>query len=140
MKNVSKKGGKPAGLRTGLIPLAGILCLLAVLASCTTMQASGLTMGSSSGEQEFVGSFEKKIWIHKGLGYAGGPTLFNLFSGASDDKIQDAIRKEVQARGGTGAKDIRIEWGAGVGQLFLNLITFGIYAPSTATVSGTVIK
>ena len=140
MKNVSKKGGKPAGLRTGLIPLVGVLFLLTALAACTTMQASGLTTSPSSGGQEFVGSFEKKIWLHKGLGVAGGPTLFNLFSDVSDEKIQDAIRKEVQARGGTGAKDIRIEWGASAPQLLLNIVTFLLYAPSTATISGTIIK
>jgi hypothetical protein len=140
MKKMCKKGGKPVGLRKWLIPLAGILYLLAVTVSCTTMQVNGLATGPTSSEQQIVGTFEKKVWVHKALGVAGGPTLFNLFSDVSDAKIQDIIRQEVQAKGGTGAKDIQIQWGAGFGQLLLNMITGCIYAPSTVTVRGTVIK
>jgi hypothetical protein len=104
------------------------------------MQVNGLSMVQPSNDYQMLGTFETKVSVHKGLGPAGGTTLFNLFSDASDNKIQEAIRKEVQSRGGTAAINVKITWGADPVQLFLNMLTLTLYAPATATISGTVIK
>jgi hypothetical protein len=54
--------------------------------------------------------------------------------------IERTIMGEVQARGGTAAINIKLKWGSNPLQWILNGLTWNIWAPTTLTVSGTVIK
>jgi len=108
--------------------------------SCTTFQANGIQMGMITDGYEILGNFSKKVYINKFLGTSGGTNLFNLSSDATNGPIRDAIEKEIQKKGGTAAINISIKYGSNPIQWWLNGLTGNIWAPSTVTISGTVIK
>jgi hypothetical protein len=74
------------------------------------------------------------------LGQSGGTNLFNISSNATSGPIRDAIEKEIRKKEGTAAINISVKYGSNPLQWFLNGLTFNIWAPSTVTISGTVIK
>jgi len=124
--------------KTFLIVLA--VCVFIVFIGCTTFQSSGMQMGFSTEGTENLGNFTKKVYINKFLGTSGGTNLFNLSSDATNGPIRDAIEKEIQKKGGTAAINISIKYGSNPIQWWLNGLTGNIWAPSTVTISGTVIK
>jgi hypothetical protein len=121
----------------GLVIGAGLFA-----ASCTTFQASGLQMGLDSTKDGIVvlGDFTTKTTVNKFLGSSGGTTLFNLSSSITDEAVASAVQREILKKGGTAAINIEIKYGSNPIQWILNAITFNIWAPATATISGTVIK
>ena len=116
------------------------ICLIIGFGACTTFQASGLQMGARNSEYQVLGDFNKKVWVHKFLGMSAGPTLFNIGSGIPEGVIQRTVMNEVQARGGTAAINISLKWGSNPIQWILNGMTANLWAPTTLTISGTVIK
>jgi hypothetical protein len=121
-----------------------LVCLLALslLAgiSCTTMKMSGIEVAQRASTGSKLGTFDINVSITKFLGWSAGPTLFNLFSDATDPIIVNAIKAEITKLGGSKAVDVKIEYEASIIHILLNSITFGIYAPQIAHVTGTVIK
>lgn len=119
-----------------------VLCvaLVALLASCTSFQVSGLTVNAAEPKGTVLGTFETEVKITKFLGAAGGATLANIMSDATDPAIVNAIKAEIVKLGGTTAIDVKIVYGATVVDMLLNSLTGNLYAPATATVSGKVIK
>jgi hypothetical protein len=108
--------------------------------ACTTFQASGIQMGMSTSGTETLGNFTTKAYVNKFLGQSGGTNFLNLSSDATTGPIRDAIEKEIQKKGGTAAINISIKYGSNPIQWILNYITFNIWAPSTVTISGIVIR
>jgi hypothetical protein len=121
-----------------------LVCLLAlsllVGISCTSLKVSGLEIAQKSSTGRVCGSLDINVNIHKFLGYSAGTNLFNLTSDATDPQIIDAIKAEVTKLGGSRAIDVKIEYEATFVQVLLNIITWGIYAPATAHITGTVIR
>lgn len=111
-----------------------------LLASCTSFQVSGMGISTVEDTREVVGDFNITVPVFKLLGGAGGTTMFNLMSDATDSAIQDAIKAEIQKQGGTAAIDVKIEYGASLINILLNSATGGILAPATATITGKVVK
>jgi hypothetical protein len=109
-------------------------------ASCTTFQVSGLEVRQMAADGSHMGDFNIKVGVHKFLGNSGGVNLFNISSDATDPAIIQAIRTEIQNRGGTAARNVKIEYKATVLNLLLNWVTFSLYAPVTAYVTGSIIK
>jgi hypothetical protein len=120
------------------------VCLLALVSligiSCTSFQVSGVEVAQQPSSGNVCGNFDINVSTNKFLGITSGPNLFNLTSDATDPKIIDAIKAEVTKLGGNKAINVKIEYKATFVQMFLNMITFSIYAPATAHVTGTVIK
>jgi hypothetical protein len=121
------------------------LIILAVFVSigfiaCTTFQASGIQMGMSISGYEVLGEFSTRVYINKFLGQSGGANFLNLSSNATSGPIRDAIDKEIQKKGGTAAINVSVKYGSNPFQWFANYITLNIWAPSTVTISGTVIR
>jgi|TergutMp193P3_1026864.scaffolds.fasta_scaffold19305_2 hypothetical protein len=108
--------------------------------ACTTFQASGIQMGMNTSGYEVLGNFTTRVLINKFLGQSGGANLFNLSSNATSGPIRDAIDKEIQKKGGTAAINVSIKYGSNPIQWILNNITGTIWAPSTVTISGTIIR
>jgi len=121
-----------------LIVLA--VCLSIGFVGCTTFQADGIQMGFSTAGTENLGNFTTKVHINKFLGQSGGANFLNLSSNATSGPIRNAIDKEIQKKGGTAAINISIKYGSNPVQWWLNVLTYNIWAPSTVTISGTVIK
>jgi hypothetical protein len=121
-----------------LVVLAVCVCIAFV--GCTTFQANGIQMGFSTNGTEILGDFSTKVYINKFLGQSGGTNLFNLSSNATSGPIRDAIDREIRKKEGTAAINISVKYGSNPIQWFLNGLTFNIWAPSTVTISGTVIK
>jgi len=127
-------------MKSKLVLIVLAVCIGIFFAACTTFQASGFQVGMSTGGTETLGNFTTRVYINKFLGQSGGTNLFNLSSNATSGPIRDAIDKEIQKKGGTAAINISIKYGSDPIQWFLNGLTGSIWAPSTVTISGTVIR
>jgi hypothetical protein len=121
-----------------LVVLVGLLAL--VFAACTSFQISGIEVASKASAGTALGTFDIDVNINKWLGSSAGTNLFNISSDATDPKIIDAIKAEIEKLGGTKAINVKIEYKASFIQILLNSITQNIWAPATAHVTGTVIK
>jgi len=121
-----------------LIVLA--ICVSIAFVGCTTFQANGIQMGLSTNGTEILGDFTTKVYINKFLGQSGGTNFLNLSSNATSGPIRDAIDKEIRKKEGTAAINISIKYGSNPIQWFFNYLTLNIWAPSTVTISGTVIR
>ena len=116
--------------------------LLVLVSSCTTFQASNLQMGLSARDSDYqvMGDFYEKVWTNKFLGTSGAATLFNLSQSATDIAARTAIERNIRKLNGTSAMNIKVSYGSNPLHWLLNMVTLGIWAPGTITVSGTVIK
>ena len=117
-----------------------VIIVLLVITSCRTFQVGGMEVHETATQGEIVGDFNIAVSVNKFLGNSGGVNLFNATSDATDPLIIQAIRTEVQNRGGTSAVNVKIEYKATFLNILLNTITFNIWAPSTAIVTGTIIR
>lgn len=119
-----------------------VICavLAVVLGSCTSFQVSGLTIPATASTAKSLGEFAIDVKVTKFLGSAGGSTLGNIMSDASDVAIISAVKAEITRLGGTSAVNVKIVYGATIIDLILNSVTGYIYAPANAHVTGTVIK
>ncbi len=114
--------------------------LVISLLSCTTFQFSGAQVTKTIPSYTSVGTFDVTVKVHEFLGSSGGTNLFNITADNMDTKIYDTIQREIQKYTGDAAVNITIEYEASFVDLLLNGITFGIYAPATARIKGTVVK
>ncbi|MDR0730285.1 MAG: hypothetical protein LBF63_01365 [Treponema sp.] len=119
-----------------LIGLVG----LATITSCKSFQVSGLEVHQVATQGTIIGDFDITVYVPKFLGSAAGVNLFNVSSTATDPRVIQAIRREVQDRGGTSAINVKMEQTASFIDVLLNAITFYLYAPATVHVTGTIIK
>ncbi|MFQ3619920.1 MAG: hypothetical protein SNJ78_03135 [Spirochaetales bacterium] len=110
------------------------------LFSCTTFKFEGAQVTKSIPSYNTVGTFDVTIKVHEFLGSSGGVNLLNITAEAMDTKIYDTIQREIQKYTGDAAVNVSIEYKAGFIDLLLNGLTFGIYAPATAHIKGTVVK
>jgi hypothetical protein len=119
-----------------------VITLCVVINSCVSFQASGLQMGldQSTSKYDVLGDFSERVWVNKFLGASGGTTLFNLSSQATDPAVRNTIEKNIRKLQGDAAINVRIRYGNGPLTYILNVITGTLWAPSTITVSGTVVK
>jgi hypothetical protein len=121
-----------------------LVCLLALVSlggiSCTSFQISGVEVVQQPSSGDVCGNFDIEVKTTKLLGQSGGHTLFNITSDATDPKIINAIKSEIAKLGGSKAINVKIEYKATGIQLLLNYITWYIYSPATAHVTGTIIK
>jgi hypothetical protein len=119
-----------------------LITVCVVISSCISFQASGLQMGldQSQSTYEDLGDFRTRLWVNKFIGTSGGTTFLNLSSDATDGVIRNAIENQIKKKGGDAAINIRIRYGNGPLTYILNVITATAWAPSTVTVSGTVVR
>jgi len=117
-----------------------VLLLVVSLLSCTTFQFSGAQVTKTIPSYTSVGTFDVRVKVHEFLGSSGGTNLFNITADNMDTTIYDTIQREIQKYTGDAAVNITIEYEASFVDLLLNGITFGIYAPATARIKGTVVK
>jgi hypothetical protein len=124
------------------ILVVGTVIAVMMVSSCISFQASGLQMGlnQSTSDYTVVGDFNERVWVNKFIGTSGGTTLLNLSSEATDPAVRNTIEKHIRRLGGDAAINIRIRYGNGPLTYILNCITGTVWAPSTITVSGTVVS
>jgi hypothetical protein len=123
--------------------LIKLVCLLALVAlvsiSCTSFIMSGIEVSRNPSKAAGRGDFAIDVKVNKFLGYSAGPNFVNLTAEVTDPKVVDAIRDEIKKLGGTKAINVKIVYQATIIDVILNAVTWGIYAPATAHVTGTVI-
>ncbi|MDC7224174.1 MAG: hypothetical protein PQJ60_10570 [Spirochaetales bacterium] len=118
-----------------------ILGLVAVLlASCTTFQLSGAQITREIPSYDTVGEFDISVNCNEFLGSPGGANFLNVSSDAMDTVIYDAIQREIQKYTGDAAVNVVIRYEASLINLLMNGITFGLYAPATAHITGVIVK
>jgi len=123
-----------------VIRILGILAVGGLVVSCTTFQVSGVQMNKETPLFQAVGQFEKTIVVNEFLGNSGGINLLNVTATNMDEKIFDAIRREIEMFSGDAAVNVTIKYEATFIDLLLNVLTASIYAPAHATISGTIVK
>ena len=117
-----------------------MLLVIVMVASCTTFQLSGIQVTKEIPSYQTVGEFEITVKVTEFLGPAGGMNLFNVTSDAMDNKIYDAIQREIQKYTADAAVNVTVEYQATFINLLLNMFTFAIVSPATANVSGVIVK
>jgi hypothetical protein len=119
------------------LALAAIVLLVA---SCTTFQMSGIQQNENMPSYQRVGEFETTVMVNEFLGSSGGANLVNVTATNMDNEIYDAIRREIQKYSGDAAVNVTVEYQASFVDLLLNGVTFGLYAPAHAKISGVIVK
>ena len=112
----------------------------AVLASCTTFTASGLSYTLKAPKTTTLGDFRTEVWVNEFLGSSAGAKLFNITADATNAAVQDAVQKEIKDRNGDAAVNVTVTHQASFVDIVLNVVTSSIYAPGLVIVSGTVVK
>ena len=122
-----------------ILKVTVVLLVIAMIASCTTFKLSGIQITSNIQSYQTVGEFEIEVKVMEFLGIAGGPNLFNVTSDAMDEKIYDAVQREIQKYTADAAVNVTVEYKAEFFQLIGNMFG-GIFAPATAKITGVLIK
>ena len=118
------------------LAVAGLL----VVASCTSFELEGLTYSKGGPDVEVLGDFEMIVTVHEWIGAPGGVNLFNVTADKMNDSIRDAIQEKIEARSGDAAINVNVLYEATFIDILANAVTFGIYAPTTALITGTVVS
>lgn len=124
--------------KLNLFVIAALAVLLA--ASCTTFKLEGAQVTRDIPSYNTVGTFAVSVHVSEFLGTPGGANFLNVSSTAMDTVIYDSIQREIQKYSGDAAVNISIEYKASFIDMLLGGITWGIYAPATAEISGTIVK
>ena len=119
--------------------LLGVLLIVGV-ASCTTFKLSGIQVTQEIPSYQVVGEFEITVPVTEILGASGGANILDITATAMDDKIYDAIQREIQKFTGDAAVNVTVEYQVTLMNAVLNSITASILAPATAVVSGVIVK
>ncbi len=113
---------------------------IALLASCTTFKASGLSYNVKAPKTTVLGDFRVEVWVNEFLGSSGGVNLFNITADATEGPVKDAIQNAIRDKGGDAAINVTIEHQASFVDILLNVVTSSIYAPGNVIISGTIVK
>jgi hypothetical protein len=120
--------------------MAFLVVAAALLASCTTFKASGLSYSLKPTKTTVLGNFRTEVWVHEFLGSPGGAKLFNISADATEGPVKQAIQNAIIEQNGDAAINVTIEHQASFVDVLLGAVTSGIYAPGNVIVSGTIVK
>jgi hypothetical protein len=123
-----------------IVKISVLLVLVLAVAGCTTFRLSGVQMVEDMPSMQPLGDFEITVKVNEFLGAPAGANLFNVTSTAMDDRIYDSVRREIQRRSGDAAINVTVEYKASFIDILLSGVTFNLWAPATAVVSGTVVS
>ncbi len=122
------------------IVLISLVVAALFVSSCTTFKFEGAQVTREIPSYNAVGNFDINVKVNEFLGASGGANLLNVTADNMNTAIYDAIQREIQKFTGDAAVNISIEYQAGFVDLLLNGITWGLYAPATAHIKGTIVK
>jgi len=114
--------------------------MAAAMVSCTTFQMSGAQMTMEMPAFNKIADLDITVSVTEWLGTPGGANLFNISSTNTDDAIYDAIQREIRKNSGDAAVNVKIEYKASFIDYLLNGLTFSIYAPAKAHITGSIVK
>ncbi len=120
--------------------ILGLVALVMAIGACTTFQLTGIQVVEDMPGMTPIDDFAITVKINEFVGGSGGANLANLTADAMDNEIYDAIRREVERRSGDAAVNVTVRYEASFVDILLNVITFNIYAPARAHISGTVVS
>ena len=120
--------------------VALLVVAVALLASCTTFKASGLSYSLKAPKTTVLGDFRVEVWVNEFLGSSGGANLFNITADATEGPVKDAIQNAIRDKGGDAAINVTIEHQASFVDILLNVVTSSIYAPGNVIITGTIVK
>ena len=120
--------------------VALLVVAVALLASCTTFKASGLSYSLKAPKTTVLVDFRVEVWINEFLGSSGGANLFNITADATEGPVKDAIQNAIRDKGGDAAINVTIEHQASFVDILLNVVTSSIYAPGNVIITGTIVK
>jgi hypothetical protein len=127
-------------MRARNVALAVLVVLAVALSGCTSFKFAGAQITKEIPSYNSVGTFDITVPVNEFLGQSGGTNLFNVTAEAMDTEIYDAIQREIQKYTGDAAVNVTIVYEATFLDILLNGITFGIYAPAHAHITGTIVK
>ncbi|WGK68592.1 hypothetical protein P0082_08885 [Candidatus Haliotispira prima] len=119
----------------------GLLSVLVLMLSgCITSQYSNLQYGFDTEGYSEVSDLDVRVSSVEFFGDSGGINLFNISATNTDKVTKAAIKKEIEAAGGTAARNIKLVQKASFWNLLVNMITLKIVAPSKVMITGNIIK
>ena len=127
-------------MRAKKIIMAVLILAAVVLSSCTSFKFSGAQVAKQIPSYSSVGTFDITLTVSEFLGSSAGMNLLNVTADAMDTQIYDAIQREIQKYTGDAAVNVTIVYKATFVDFLLNGLTFGIYAPAHAQITGTIVK
>lgn len=102
-----------------MIWIISILVVVALVVSCTTFQLSGIQMSKGTPSYQTIGKFEVTVAVHEFLGGPGAANWANVTATKMDEKIFDAISREIDKFSGDAAVNVTVEYQA----TFVDLLT-----------------
>lgn len=117
--------------------------VLFLITSCTSAKFSGLQVQKAeknTANYTVLGEFDEFVNVNEFIGNSGGMNLGNVTATEMEAPTFDVIQKAIAKFEGDAAVDVVITQHATFLQVFLNMITGGIYAPVTVSVTGKVVK
>lgn len=127
-------------MKKKLLFLLASVALVVSLTSCTTFKTTGLTARGVNESYDVVGTMNESFQINKFFGVSGGPVLFDPDKGSTNVEINALIDENIDKFGGDAIVNLDIEYSASLINMLCNGFTGSIWAPSTAKITGTVIK
>jgi len=127
-------------MKKKLLFLLTSIVLVFSLTSCTTFKASGLSATVKTADYDVVGYMDETIHFNKFLGTSGGSNLANMGADATESAINTEIAKQIVMHDADAVINMDIDYGASFLNMLGNAITYGIWAPSKAHVTGTIVK
>ena len=122
------------------IYVLAVMLLVLSVASCTTFKLSGIQVTREIQSYQTVGEFKITVPVLELLGSSGGANIANVTATAMDEKIYDAIQREIQKFTGDAAVNVTVEYKVTLVNAVLNSLTGTILAPAVAEVSGVIVK
>ncbi|MBN1685306.1 MAG: hypothetical protein JW852_01565 [Spirochaetales bacterium] len=119
--------------------LVAVLLIVFVM-SCTTFKLSGIQVTKEIQSYQRVGEFKIEVPVMELLGASGGANIGNFTATAMDEKIYDAIQREISKYTGDAAVNVTVEYRFTLINAVLNSLTGSILAPAVAEVSGVIVK
>jgi hypothetical protein len=123
-------------------------CMALLLASCnampsfsqpvTSFQVSQLSAGVPAEDGQELEDFEITVRLKRYFGVSAGPAW--LGDTNTGELVREALNDEIRRQGGSRAANVTVAYEARMTDIMLNGFTGFIYAPTTARVSGTVLK
>ncbi len=120
--------------------VTGVVLAILLVASCTTFKLSGIQITREIPSYTTVGEFDITVSVMEFLGSSGGTNMFNASATAMDEKIYDAIQREIQKYTADAAVAVTVEYQASMMNSMLNSMTMFILAPATARITGVIVK
>jgi len=119
------------------------LVSVTILSSCATVNLNASTVEkpvkmNMAGEKSYT--VVKEFTIKDKAGWVLGIVPVNKPGGDNQDYLAQLLRDQITTAGGDAVVDVQIKAQNGFDDILINIVSLGVYATRTVTITGKVIK